>query len=89
MAFYISNSIKVILKKTIFKVKSCPDQNSPLETVSGCQDPLVVDQGASTGMTSAIVQAGLPRPGSFGSVFTTYDPGVEWCNAANWTESQN
>lgn len=65
------------------------DPNSPLETVSCRQDPLVVDQGAPAGMPAAYVQTGLPWPSSLRSILTSHNLGVEWCDAANWTEKTN
>lgn len=65
------------------------DLNSPLETVSCRQDPLVVDQGAPAGMPAVFVQAGLPGPGPRRSILASHNLGVEWRDAANWTENTN
>lgn len=65
------------------------DANSPLETVSCRQDPLVVDQGAPAGMPAVYVQTGLPWPRSRRSILAPHDLGVEWCDATNWTEKTN
>lgn len=60
--------------------------NSPLETVSRCQDPLVVDQGASAGVASHLVQTRLPGPSSGSSVRAPHNLGVERCDTAIWTQ---
>ncbi len=51
--------------------------------MSSSQDPLVVDQGASTEMSICIVQTGLPGPRSCRRILTAYDLGVERCDATN------
>lgn len=55
--------------------------------MSSSQDPLVVDQGASTEMTPAAVQTGLPRPRPRRSILASYNLGVERRSATNWKET--
>ena len=60
------------------------EADSPVETVSSSQHPLVVDQRAATEMSvRAAVQTGLPRPRARRSVHTANDPGVERSDATN------
>lgn len=63
------------------------DHSSPGEAVSSSQDPLVVDQGASTEVAAAPVQTDLPGPGAGRSILTAHDPRVERCDATNWRET--
>lgn len=60
--------------------------DSLLETVSGGQHPLAVDQGASAGVAPALMQAGLPGPGPQRSVITPHYLGVEGSDTTNWAE---
>lgn len=55
--------------------------------MSSSQDPLVVDQGASTEMPPVSVQTGLPRPRTCRSIAASYNLGVARCNATNWRET--
>ena len=61
------------------------DGASPGEAVSSSQDPLVVDEGASTEM-AARMQTHLPGPRSCRGVLSSHDLRVERCDATNWKD---
>ena len=56
----------------------------PGEAVSGSQDPVFVDKGASTKMSAGSVQTGLPWPAPRHCIMTPHDLCVERSCAAHW-----
>jgi len=59
----------------------------PGEAVGRGQDPLAVDERASTEVSVAPVQAGLPRPRAPGRALTANDAAVERRATADWRDS--
>lgn len=64
--------------------ESCDQwRDSPIDTLSCCEDELVVDQGASTDQIVLVDQCRVPRPRPRRSADTTYNRGVDLRDTAN------